>query len=176
MTMEPWFWRNDWLSRWLVYSSHPMSLGWIVLALLVAMLWPPLLVPVLGLLLLYGAVRLATIGLHHPRLVLVLDHLPQYPGDGFTGRVHAASLPEGEIRASLACICWPHSRDEQTWWSDEHVIARRRGEIPIDFCAPFGTREIPEGEDVVWRLSIEAGELKGTFEVPVFPSPMPSPP
>jgi hypothetical protein len=183
VTLEPWVWRDDWISRALLYPGRSFFLGfgafaivWIAVAAITRSV--VLLVPIVAILLLYAAVHLATVGLHHPRLLFILDKLPALPGDGFIGRVEVASIPEREVRASLACIRWPHADDEETWWSDEQVIPRTRirGAIPIDFCAPFGTREIPEGEDVVWRLSVQVGETGATFEVPVFPTPMPSPP
>jgi hypothetical protein len=193
---EPWLWREDWVSRRLVYSNRARSLGLLVFAVFwtgfgSAMAyviidtqtspfrWLMLLVPTVGILLLYGGVRLALLGFRYPQFVLILDKVPLRPGQRFAARVEAPSIPDVKIRTSLSCIRWPQREQEQTLWTDAHVIPRYevRGTplvIPIDFNLPFDARETSESDEIIWRLSVEIGgvpgspDVKGTFEVPVF--------
>lgn len=193
---EPWLWREDWASRRMVYSNRGRSLGLLVFALFwtgfgsaMAYLfidtqtspfrWLMLLVPTLGILFLYGGVRLAILGFRYPQFVLILDKVPLRPGEQFAARVEAPSIPEGKIRTSLSCIRWPQREQEQTLWTDDHGIARYEVHgtppvIPIDFSLPIDARETSESDEIIWRLSVEMGgvpgspDVKGTFEVPVF--------
>ncbi len=193
---EPWLWREDWVSLRSVYSNRGRSLGLLAFAVFwtgfgsaMAYLfidtqtspfrWLMLLIPIFGILFLYGGVRLAILGFRYPQFVLILDKVPLQPGQRFAARVEAPSIPDGRIRTSLSCIRWPQREQEETVWTDSHVIPRHdvRGTppvMPIDFRLPLDARETSESDEIIWRLSVEIGgepgspDVKGTFEVPVF--------
>lgn len=193
---EPWLWREDWVSRRMVYSNRSRGLGLLLFALFwtgfgsaMAYLfiqnhstpfrWLMLLIPFSGLLFLYGGVRLAILGFRYPQFILVLDKVPLRPGERFAARVEARSIPDGKIRTSLSCIHWPRREQEETIWTDDHGVARYEVHgtplvIPIHFVLPIHARETSESDEIIWRLSVEIGgvpgspDVKGTFEVPVF--------
>lgn len=193
---EPWLWREDWANRRMVDSNRGRAFGllafaafWTFFGSALAYLfidsqttpfrWLMLLIPILGVLFLYGGVRLAILGVRHPQFILVLDKVPIRPGERFTARVEAPSIPDGKIRTSLSCIHWPSREQEETIWTDDHGVARYEVQgtppvIPIYFDLPAHVRGTSESGEIIWRLSVEIGgepgspDVKGTFEVPVF--------
>jgi hypothetical protein len=156
-----------------------------------------LLFPLIGLMLLAGAVRATIRRLKFGRSYLELETMPGCPGGWLAGMVQ---MPVGMrgidfVRVTLSCVNRVTSGSgkhrhvhEHTLWEQEQVLGARlpagrdgAGQaIPMAFRIPRNAKPTfdSRGNDIVWRLSLCApmpgADYTADFVVPVFQAAQPS--
>ena len=208
---SPWLWRKDWAATRVESRNKSTAIGWWIAAVLVNMMSlpfslsavahisqnfdPAYLVPavfeIIGLLLLFAAIR-ATIRLERfGHAYFELNSLPFFPGGHVAGVIHfqlQTDTPHG-VDLKLSCIRRVitgsgNNRSTQSvplWEDSKNVPAPSlsRGPfdtiIPVDFLTPpdaYQTDHEHPSDQVLWLLDVKADvpgvDYTDQFELPVF--------
>ncbi|HWF37509.1 MAG TPA: HEAT repeat domain-containing protein [Candidatus Acidoferrales bacterium] len=208
---SPWLWRKDWAASRVESRNKSTAIGWWIAAVLVNMMSlpfslsaaahisqnfdPAYLVPaafeIIGLLLLFAAIR-ATFRLERfGHAYFELNALPFSPGGHVAGSIHfqlQTETPHG-VDLKLSCIRRivtgsGNNRSTQSvpLWEDSKNIpapSLSRGPldtiIPVDFAIPadaYQTDHEHPSDQVLWLLDVKADvpgvDYTDHFELPVF--------
>ena len=208
---SPWLWRKDWAASRVESRNKSTAIGWWIAAVLVNMMSlpfslsaaahisknfdPAYLVPVafeiIGLLLLFAAIR-ATLRLERfGHAYFELNSLPFSPGGHVAGAIHfqlQTDTPHG-VDLKLSCIrriTTGSGNDRSTqslplWEDSKNVPAPSLSRspldtiIPVDFTIPadaYQTDHDHPSDQVLWLLDVKADvpgvDYTDQFELPVF--------
>jgi hypothetical protein len=208
---SPWLWRKDWAASRVESKNKARAIGWWVGAVLLNMASLPFSLSALphilgaqdpayflpmgfelvGLLVLFGAIR-ATLRLERfGKTYFEMNSLPYSPGGHLSGAIHvqmSADAPHG-IDLKLSCLRRittgsgdNRSTQKVTLWEDSKNISSAslsRGPldtiIPVDFALPadaFVTDTSNPSDQVAWVLGANADvpgvNYSDEFELPVF--------
>lgn len=208
---SPWLWRQDWAANRVESKNKSTTLGWLVAAVLANMLFLPIslgsvskglstqdptyIVPsalgLIGLLVLFGAVR-ATVRLERfGKTYFEMAALPFSPGSRLTGSIHIhldTDVRRG-VDLKLSCariVVSDFGKDREThkmplWEESKNIPAASlvRGPldtiIPVEFTIPSDAlqtdHENPD-DQIQWSLNVNADvpgvSYSDEFELPVF--------
>ena len=207
----PWMWKADWAAGRIVSSSKASMLGLLSFAafwnIVSAPLWfvlpgeiidkgnrfalLGLLFPVVGLLLVWGAIVAILRWYKFGQSVFQMAAVPGVIGGQLAGviRTSAKVRPEDGFQLTLACIRRittgsgkQRSTSEEAVWEAEQIVAHEllddmaeQSAIPVVFPIPYEclpTDETVADRQTLWRLKAAAKvpgiDYSATFEVPVF--------
>ena len=211
---SPWLWRGDWAASRVESKNKSKALGWWVGAVLVNMLTlpaslggisqglktqdPRYILPagfeLIGLIVLFGAIRATVRFERFGKTYLEMNSLPFYPGGHAVGTIHVQLGTDAVHGVDLKLSCIRRlvtgsgdnrSTQQVPLWEDSQNIPATllsRGPldtiIPVDFAIPadaFQTDHDNPSDQVQWMLKAKA-DLPGVdysdeFELPVFRNP-----
>jgi hypothetical protein len=208
---SPWLWRLDWAARRVESNNKASAIRWWVAAVLVNMISlpasmagisqglnthdPKFIVPaaleVIGLIVLFGAIR-ATIRFERfGKTYFEMTSLPFSPGSRLAGAIHVQLNMDAALGVDLELACIrrvttrsgnDHSTQQVPLWEDTKNVPGTsliRGPldtvIPVEFGLPadaFQTDHDNPSDQVVWVLKAKADvpgvDYSDEFELPVF--------
>ena len=195
---EPWLWLDSWAERRVEHSHVADGVALLVFAAM----WNGVAIPIawivsrqggpwfakviiyafvlLGVLMIWGAIRKTIIGIRHGRSTLVLADVPQRLGRKFSARVEMTKLPGGGISSTLRCEKRQSAKGgPQVLWKEEREVlpaSVHRGPmgvvIPVEFALPadgLESENLGEIGEVSWHLMVDVGNTtSASFPIPVF--------
>lgn len=206
---EPWLWKSEWASGRITGSSKGtmwfawgFAIFWNLVSCPTAVFLPEeiekgnhlaaigFIFPVIGVGLLWWAVRSTIRYRKFGISILQMETLPGVIGGKLSGTVHTRlpeKPPEG-VKVSLRCVRRRESRgknsssSESMIWEEsrtlgsEHLYRGREGiDVPVEFHIPYDNQSSDDSDrynKIIWRVGVSAGvsgvDFETQFEVPVF--------
>jgi hypothetical protein len=206
---SPWMWREDWsqgrvqsTTRTSMISTWVFALLWNLVSCPILFLMPrsgasvgalavAMVFPLVGVILLFLAIRLTIRWEKFGKTWLDLTTLPGVIGKELRGAIHVsfAEEPEGGVQLKLTCVNRivtgsgkNQSTNEKILWREECTVSRGQlhggpmgSVVPVAFKIPFDaldTRSENPSNCILWIVQADAKmpgvDYQDVFEVPVF--------